>query len=195
MVATSFDNRYTSMVMLQLSNAFYDVPVMSLRTGGKIATAREPLINPNNLKIEGFYCYDRFSNEELILLTQDIRDYLPQGFAVNDHDVLSEPGELIRLRDVLDIRYQLLQKPVITNKRKRLGKVVDYAVETETLYIQKLYVGQHLLKSLTHGQLSVTRNRILEVTSKKIIIKDPQEPIKHAKEAVQPAAIAAAQSL
>lgn len=165
---------------------------MSLRTGGKIATATEPLVNPNNLKIEGFFCVDRFDNRELILLASDIRDSLPQGFAVNDHEVLSEPSDLVRLQEVIDIRYQLLQKPVITDKRKKLGKVVDFAVESETLYIQKLYVGQNLLKSLSSGQLSVTRDRILEVTSKKIVIKDPKEAIKQAKEAVQPATVVAA---
>lgn len=164
--------------MLQLSGGYYNRPILSLRTGGKIGTALEPLINPNNLKIEGFFCTDRFQGTELILLTQDIRDFLPQGIAVDDHEVLTEPGELIRLQEIIDIRYQLLQKPVVTDKRKRLGKVVDYATETETLYIQKLYVGQHILKSLTTGQLSVSRDRILEITSKKIVVKDPKEPVK-----------------
>lgn len=164
--------------MLQLSTAYYNKPVMSLRTGAQIATATEPLINPNNLKIEGFYCQDKFENKELILLTQDIRDTLPQGFAVNDHSVLVEAEDLIRHKKILEIRYQLIGKPVVVGKRKRLGKVVDFAVETETFYLQKLYVGQHLLKSLTNGQISVTRDRIVEITPKQIRVKDPKEPLK-----------------
>ncbi|MDZ7786471.1 MAG: hypothetical protein U5L95_05115 [Candidatus Saccharibacteria bacterium] len=166
--------------MLQLSKTYYDQAIMSLRTGGQIAFATEPLINPKNLKIEGFFCQDKFEKKELILLTQDIRDRLPQGFAVDDHSVLAEPVDLVRHREILEIRYRLPGKPVIAGKRKKLGKVVDYAVEAETMYIQKLYVGQHLLKSLTKGQLSVTRDRIIEITPKHIKIKDPKEPIKHA---------------
>lgn len=164
--------------MLQLSRAYYSQPVMSLRSGGQIAVATEPLINPNNLKIEGFFCQDKFENKELILLSQDIRDTLPQGFAVDDHAVLVEAEDLVRHKKILDIRYDILGKPVIVGKRKRLGKVVDFAVETETLYIQKLYVGQHILKSLTTGQLSVTRDRIIEITPKHILVKDPKEPLK-----------------
>ncbi len=164
--------------MLQLSTAYYNKPIMSLRTGGQIAVATEPLINPNNLKIEGFFCQDKFEKKELILLSQDIRDSLPQGFAVDDHSVLVDSEDLVRHEKIIGIRYQLLGKPVIVDKRRRLGKVVDYAVEAETLYIQKLYVGQHILKSLTTGQLSVTRDRIIEITPKHIKVKDPKEAIK-----------------
>ncbi len=169
--------------MLQLSPAYYDKPVMSLRTGGQVATVIEPLINPNNLKIEGFFCIDKFENKELILLSQDIRDILPQGFAVDDHSALAEPEDLVRLEKIINIRYQLPGKSVVVGKRKKLGKVVDYAVEAETLYVQKIYVGQHLLKSLTTGQISVTRDRILEITPKYIKVKDPKEPTKLAKAA------------
>jgi hypothetical protein len=162
--------------MLQLSGKYYNQPIMSLRTGTRIATAVEPLINPNNLKIEGFFCNDTFENKELILLTQDIRDTLPQGFAVDDHSALAEAEDLIRHKKILEIRFQLPGKPVIVGKRKKLGKVVDFAVEAETLYVQKLYVGQHLLKSFTTGQLSVTRDRIIEITPKHIKVKNPKEP-------------------
>ncbi len=164
--------------MLQLSAAYYNRPIMSLRTGGEIATAIEPLIDPNNLKIVGYFCQDKFSGAELILLSQDIRDVLPQGFAVNDHDVLAEAEDLVRHKKIIEIRYQLLGQPVIAGKRKRLGRVVDYAVEAETMYVQKLYVGQHLLKSFTNGQLSVTRDRIVEISPKHIQVKDPKEKIK-----------------
>ncbi|MDZ7744644.1 MAG: hypothetical protein U5K77_02680 [Candidatus Saccharibacteria bacterium] len=164
--------------MLRLSNTLLNKPVMSLRTGGQVATAIEPIINPNNLKIEGFYCQDNFSKNKLVLLSQDIRDVLPQGFAVNDHEVLSEPVELIRLKETMEIDFKLLGKPVATVHKKRIGKVNDYAVEVETMFIQKLYVSQSILKSLNNGQLSVDRNRIVEITGRKIIIKDPLEPIK-----------------
>ena len=60
--------------MLRLSESLVNRPVMSLRTGQQVVTAHEPIINPNNLKIEGFYCSDCFSKEELVLLYQDIRD-------------------------------------------------------------------------------------------------------------------------
>ncbi|HVW23146.1 MAG TPA: hypothetical protein VHB51_01500 [Candidatus Saccharimonadales bacterium] len=158
--------------MLQLSGGLLNKAVMSLRTGTPVATVTGPIFNPNNLKIEGFYCRDRFSGKELILLPQDIRDLLNQGFVVNDHDVLTEPDELVRLKDVLELNFELIGKPVETVSKQKVGKVSDYAVEVETMYVQKIYVSQSILKSFTGGSLSVDRSQVQEITPRRIIIND-----------------------
>lgn len=159
--------------MLQLSEAILNRPIMSLRTGQQIATADTPIINPNNLKIEGFYCSDRFEKDaQLILLYQDIRDVIAQGFVVDDFDALTPPEELVRLKEVMDINFTLIGKPVVTTTRQHIGKVSDFATEIETMYIQKLYVSRSVFKSITSGNLGVDRNQINEITDKKIIINE-----------------------
>ena len=145
---------------------------MSLRTGSPIASITGPIINPDNLKIEGFYCQDKFSKQELVLLYQDIRDMLPQGFVVNDHDVLVEAEELVRLKDVIALNFELTGKQVVTVDKQKVGKVSDYATETETMFIQKIYVSQSLVKSFTGGSLSIDRTQVQEITPRKIIIND-----------------------
>lgn len=85
--------------MLQLSQTLIGRPVMSLRTGTAVATTISAIFNPNNLKIEGFYVQDSFdSKKKLILLCQDIREIIPQGIVINDHEVLGESDELVRLK-------------------------------------------------------------------------------------------------
>jgi sporulation protein YlmC with PRC-barrel domain len=158
--------------MLQLSNALLNRPVMSLRTGQQIATANEPIINPNNLKIEGFYCTDRFEKDTKVLLYQDIRDIITQGFVVDDFDVLTMPSELVRLQDVMDIAFTLIGKAVDTTSKQHIGKVSDFATEIETMYIQKLYVSRSVLKSFTGGNLGIDRSQINEITDKRVIIND-----------------------
>jgi uncharacterized protein YrrD len=162
--------------MLQLSASLLNRPVLSLRTSGPIAIATGLVINPTNLKIEGFYCQDRFDRSTKILLTQEIRDILPQGIAVNDYEALSDVEELVRLQDVINMHFELMGKPVVTVNKNRLGKVNDFAADSATLYIQKIYVTQSLLKSFSGGQLSIDRNQIIEITDKKIIIQEPLQP-------------------
>ncbi|HEY5668288.1 MAG TPA: hypothetical protein VIR03_03940 [Candidatus Saccharimonadales bacterium] len=159
--------------MLQLSGSLLNRPVLSLRTGGVVATTTSVIINPRNLKIEGFYCTDAFQRKTtVVLLYQDIRDIIPQGFVVNDHDVLTSPGELIRLKETMDLHFDVMGKPVQTVSREKIGKVVDYATETTTMFIQKLYVSQSLFRSLTGGNLGIDRTQIVEITDRKIVVQD-----------------------
>lgn len=158
--------------MLQLSASLLNKSVLSLRTGAPIATVNAPIINPDNLKIEGFYCTDRFSNQQLVLLYQDIRDILPKGYVVNDHEALVEPEDLVRLKNVMELDFDLIGKQVVTLNKEKIGKVSDYATETETMFVQKIYVAQSLLKSLTGGSLSIDRTQINEITPKRIIINE-----------------------
>jgi uncharacterized protein YrrD len=163
--------------MLQLSASIVNRPVMSLRTGAQVATAVTPIINPNNLKIEGFYCNDRFEGKELILLYQDIRDIIPQGIVIDDHDVLVEAAELVRLKKVLEMEFELIGKQVQTVSKQKVGRVSDFAVETTTMTIQKIYASQSILKSFTGGSLSIDRSQIVEITNKRVVINELLKPI------------------
>lgn len=158
--------------MLLLSNNLLNKAVLSLRTGTAIATITSPIINPDNLKVEGFYCEDSYDKKQLVLVCQDIRDVLAKGFVVNDHDVLVEPDDLVRLKKVMDINFELIGKQVVTVDKQKVGKVSDYATESESMFIQKIYVAQSILKSFTGGSLSIDRNQVNEITPKRIIINE-----------------------
>lgn len=155
-----------------MSSMVIDKDVLSLRTGFAIARTESVIINPDNLKMEGFYCLDSADKQQLILLYQDVRDILPQGLVVNDHDVLAAPEDLIRLRKILELNFDLIGKHVETTSGEKVGKVADYAFESSTMYIQKLYVSQSILKSFTGGNLSIDRSQINEITPKKVVINE-----------------------
>ena len=158
--------------MLQLSEALLNKPVLSLRSGGTVAWIVEPIFNPNNLKLEGFYCDDTIDKKRLILLCQDIRELSSQGFIIDDHDVLAQPRDLVRLKSILNLHFELLKKPVVTVSKDKIGKISDYAIETDTMYVQKLYASRSILRNLASGSLSIDRSQIIEITSNKIIIND-----------------------
>jgi uncharacterized protein YrrD len=158
--------------MLLLSESVINKPVLSLRTGGIIALIETAIVNPKNLKLEGFYCQDRLSKNKLVLLYQDIRNVVGQGIIVNDYDVLSSPDILVRLQDVLELKFDLFNKPVFTVQKERVGKVKDFAFDSDTFFIQKLYVGKSLIKAFGSGQLSIDRTQVIEVTTDKIIVQD-----------------------
>ncbi len=159
--------------MQRLSNNYIDRSILSLRTGGVIGVAVTPIINPNNLKIEGWYAINHFEKGDFILPSIEIRDFIAKGLVVNDHDSLTQPDDMVRMKDVINLKFDLIGKSVVSENKKRLGKIVDYSVEEESYYIQKLYVSPSLLKGLTKEQVLIDRNQIVEITNKKIIVQDP----------------------
>jgi sporulation protein YlmC with PRC-barrel domain len=159
--------------MLKLYESIPGLAVLSLRTGSPIATIVSPLINPNNLYIEGWYVTDGRSKNPLILLSGAIRDVLPQGFVVNDHEDLSETEELVRLKEVMELKFELIGKRVNSQSGKNYGKINDFAMETSNFFVQKLYAGQSIVKNISGGTLSIDRSQIIEITNRRIIIEDP----------------------
>lgn len=155
-----------------------NIAVLSLRTGGRIGTATGLIINPNNLKVVGWYIDDRFSSNDLILLANDVRDISNKGIIINDHEVLSEPEELVRLKEVLEVGYDLIGKKVVGESGKKYGKVSDYSIETNGLIVKKIYASRSILKDFSGGNLSIDRNQIIEITKTKVIISDPTEKSK-----------------
>lgn len=164
--------------MLKLSNVFQNTDVLSLRTGGPIAVANKAIIDPNNLKVEGWHVTDKFDKTDLILVSTDVREIIDKGIVINDHEVLSSADDLVRLKSVLEIDFTLMGKVVATDSGKKLGKVVDFAIETSGLIIKKLYVAQPLVKNFSGGTLSIDRNQIVEITNQRIIVEEPTEKAK-----------------
>lgn len=173
--------------MLRLSNAYYNQAILSLRTGGKIGTAVSPIINPNNLKLEGWYVQDSHEKGERVLPMSEVRDFIAKGIVVNDHDALTETKDMVRLEKIIELRFELIKKSVYTESRTKLGKVEDFAVNDQNNYVQKLYINPPILKGLTQEQLMIDRSAIVEITDKKIVVVD--ETVKS--KAGEPAAVEA----
>lgn len=158
--------------MLQLSQSLINVPVLSVRVGAPIAFAAEPIINPHNLKILGWWCKAPRGTSAPVLLVEDIRQVTPDGLIINDDTDLSKPEELARHKEILKTHFQLIDKDVKT-KSSKLGKVGDYAYDSDSLIIVKLYVTRPLTKILSReDSLIIDRSQIIEITDKYILVRD-----------------------
>ena len=161
--------------MLKLYEKFDGTLIQSIRVGGPVATVLSPIINPNNLFIEGWHVEDSRSGDKLILLSKDVRDIISRGIAIDDHEVLAHKEDLVRLKDVLELDFKLSGLKVESERGQKYGKVSDFAFETTNFFIQKIYVAQPVYKSITGGSLSIDRSQIVEITNRRIIIEDPTE--------------------
>jgi hypothetical protein len=183
--------------MLYFSTKLFNAPLLSIRSGSRVGTALEPIINPHNLHIDGFYCQVSYSKTPLVLLDIQIRDYSVKGIIIDDHNNLSPPDELPRLKSVLEINFKLPGKTVEAGGKK-IGKVAEFAVDSSSWFIQKLYVNPNIWQGINQHRLTIDRSSVIEVTDTKIVVKGPEEKVSaeaQAKPITMPATYSASTSL
>ena len=157
--------------MLRFVNEFIDLPVLSLRGGRRISTTLEAIIDPRKLRVVGFYADDRASGIDKILLVEDIRELTEMGIIVDSEDSLTDPSDLVRLEEVLNMQYEIVNKKLVTQSGQKIGKADDFAVDDTTFKIEKIYGRPVAMKALKDDFI-ISRRQIASVSMEDITVKD-----------------------
>lgn len=158
--------------MLTLNTQLQKVPIMSLQSGSTLGETSVEIIDPRKLQIIAYYVTGSRITETSVLHTSDIREVGPLGFIVDSADeIMTLDEDLVRLNEVVGFQFQLIGKQVIDDTKKKLGKVAEYAVETDSFMIQKLHVSQNIIKNIKTTSLIIHRSQIIEITDTAIIVR------------------------
>lgn len=158
--------------MLILSPQLDRAAIMSLQSGTSLGVVSEAIIDPRKLQITAYYVTGPRIQAISVLHTVDIREVGPLGLIVDSADtIMTLDQNLIRLQEVVKLNFKLIGKTVFNDQKKRLGKVVEYTVESDGFYIQKLHVSQSILKNIKSSNLIIHRSQIVEVTDQKIVVR------------------------
>lgn len=159
--------------MLMLSQRLLEKPVMSLQTGAEIAHTKQAIIDPASLQIIGYYVESRIKKESgLILKTQDIREVSQVGLIVDSIDEILPEGDLLRIKEITKLQFELIGLSVIDEKKRKLGKVINYGTDPRSFIIHQLHVKQPILKSFHVAELLINRTQIVEINDNEIIVKE-----------------------
>lgn len=174
-----------NMVMLLTSDRFLNMPVMSLQTGSEIGRTAREIIDPRNLSIVAYEIEGRTLDQHPSLLRiADVREIGPLGMIVDSSDELVSPSDIILLKQIYEINFLLTNKPVIDEKKHKIGHVIGYTLTANDFMIQQLRVRRPLLRSFGDTELLIHRSQIVKVTDDQVIVKTPE--IRHKEPAVQP---------
>ena len=157
-----------------------DCPVLSLHVGEMIAKTTALIIDPNNLKIVGFQLVgpEVGGGNGTFLQVKDIREFSDVGMIIDSIDEFVSPGDVVRLDEVLELNFELIDKKVESKKGTKIGKVSGFMVNTKDFAIQQFTVQRPLMKSFLDPELLIGRSEIVKVTDEKIIVKDEEDKIR-----------------
>lgn len=166
--------------MLVSGSRLIGTPILSMQAAGPIATVAAAIIDPNNLKILGLKLSGPLvahSNENLIDV-KSIREYSRYGCIIDSADELIAEDDVIKIKNVLKLNFDLIGLKVETKQGTKLGRVSDYTLTSEDFMVQQIIVRRPALKALVDPELTISRKEIVEVTDYKIIVKDEEKVIK-----------------
>ena len=74
------------------------------------------------------------------------------------------------MKQIYDLHFTLVGISVVDEKRRKLGKVIDFTVETGGFVIQQLTVRRPILQSFNDTELIIHRSQIIEITNSAIVV-------------------------
>lgn len=169
--------------MLLLGSALINTSVMSLQTGGELARTNRAIIDPANLGIIAYELIGtRLTMHPTLLRMADVRELSDLGLIVDSEDEFVTEHDVIKLDEIYHMGFEIINMLVTDEKKRKLGHVIDYTLDTNGFFIQQLTVRRPLLRSLNDTELLIHRSQIIEINDKAIVVhseaKAP-EPERH----------------
>ena len=163
--------------MLVYGSDLKNKSVLSLHTSSPIAQLDKPIIDPYNLKIIAFKLTGpRLDDpENSYLLIDSIREISPIGFIVNSSDEIVYSDSVIKLKEIIDLGFDLSGIKVVSKKGAKIGKVSDFIADISQMAINQLVVERPFIKAFLDPELVIHRSKVVEITNEQIVIKDEKE--------------------
>ena len=168
--------------MLLVGSKMIDFPVLSLHVGGEIARTKRAIIDPEDLKIiaytvDGPVVHNDPEVGNILDLT-DVREMSDDGLIVNSADVFTTQEDVVKLDEIMSLEFDLVGLKVVDQKGKKLGKIIDYTIDSGSFTVYQLIVQRPVMSSFLDPQLTINRSQIVEIDDFKVVIKHSTSQLK-----------------
>ena len=164
--------------MLIQGSRYIGRPVMSLQTGARLGVTDRALIDPTNLTVAAFEVVGPLVTEHpTYLRVAEIRESATIGMIIDDNDDLIGLDDVIRIKQLHDIDFELINMPVIDESKRRLGKVSGYTLESGSYVIEQIHVKRGVIRGITETSLLIHRGQVVRVTDNEIIVKSTAKKV------------------
>lgn len=157
--------------MLLAGSRLINTPVMGLQTGGELARTSQPVIDPHTLEVLAYEVDGPLLDlHPSLLRIADVREFSDIGIIIDSSDEFVTPDDIIKLGQIYNLHFDVMGMTVIDEKKRKLGKVNGYTLDTNGFIIQQISVKRPLFKSLNDTELLIHRTQITEINNDAIVV-------------------------
>jgi uncharacterized protein YrrD len=158
--------------MLLFGSRMIGTAVMGLQTGTKLAQTSLPVIDPADLRIVAYQVEGPLLDEHPSFIRMaDVRELSDIGMIIDSNDEFIGLKDVIKIEKLYGLGFTLVGMNVIDETKRKIGKVEDYNLDSDSFIIQQLTIKRGMLKNLTDTGLLIHRSQIVEINDKHIIVR------------------------
>mgnify|MGYP006202532413 CR=1 FL=1 len=166
--------------MLLIGSRLIGAQVMSLQTGSALAQTVEAIIDPAVLAVVAYRLEGAMLERGTYYVRiDDVRELSDIGMIIDSADELVASGDVIKLDDIIELGFKLVGMLVMDETGKKLGKVIDYNLDTTSFKVEQLTVRRPFFSSLKDVELLVHRSQIIEINDRGIVIHSRAKAPEH----------------
>ncbi len=159
-------------------------PVMSLQTGAELARTHKILVDPRDLTIVAYELEGNMLDQHPSFLRPvDVRELSNLGLIVDSSDEFVALDDVIRVKQVYEYDFDLIGLDVFDDRKKKLGKVHGFTIDSSSFVVQQIVVKRPLFKSFGDTELLINRTQIVEVRDTYVKVRSSaqtsSEPVKN----------------
>lgn len=128
---------------------------------------KDLIIDPENGQLLALTIKKKFWEPKKILSFLDIIKITPNITIVNSKDAILSKEEIIRVKEILDSNFRVLNNKVETEQGSFVGWVKDIFIDPQLFVLKKIEV-----KNLIGESILVPKEKIVSMSPKMIIIED-----------------------
>lgn len=130
------------------------------------------IVNRYEKRVEGFVVSPKgFFKKDIILPIKAVKS-IADMILFESVDKIVSDEELNKIEKILKENYTIINKKVITNKGKVLGRVNDVIFDDNTGKLEALILSDGIVSDLNYGRKRVNLNIYYSMDEEKIIIKN-----------------------
>lgn len=146
--------------------------ILLFQEHARLGKALDTIISVEDGSVLGFLVFDPIQKQKGIIPMSEVRKYTGGVIVVNGYDSITNPADVIRLKDAIEVGAKITGEQVVTESGQKVGKVASAAIDTKGWRLARLYVEPPFGLKFLARELLIPAKQIVKIEKKKIIVRD-----------------------
>lgn len=151
--------------MTILASKLINLPVAAVQQSRKVGKIASILVYPDGANWIGLELKHLPLAHSKVLSSSDVKSIDDEVVLIENEDLLIEPDEILRAREIADHNYNLIGLPVVSQDGTKIGKITDYLINVDVCQVTDFHVG-----GLMKQNRIINFKQVQELTWKRLLV-------------------------